>query len=545
MPALNPLAPARVLRPNRARLRVRTGTPAIGARPLIPVVYPAGHDDQLIIVETTTNKRKGRTLAEIRGATIDKPTWILNGVGPMGFKVSAWNDAIDHFLIPGTVVDGAGEMRLIGREVQFWRDGVIRWAGPPVTAHPVADGTIDFSCWDLGWHLARKFFGAAERRDLLRGIGSMDKATLPGWVLAGAATKARDTVDKRRGTGSMLLAGAGAASASFTLPARPIAPPVRLTAEVKVPVGTPVGTSVMSIAVSDLDGNLYHRGTVVTDEQSALGQWQRVSTYARAQNGTAARVVVTLNSPGTWGGTKFDDVRSLENNTTGLSPARDLAQHIKAAVDHLQTGRGQGDGFGFVPKIIAPAGTSEILGERHLNHAQWTDFVNRYTTRDDGIDWIIDPGTRELRIGPRQGTDHTGIVFHDRNVRTGGFLHDESGIAAKVVVPWEGDGVDRPEGGYHDASQTGGITYDDFWQPPAGTPLSAIDPMARQRHAHVSQPQTTLDDLAVSDEYLGTIEPGDTLTGTYRIGKVRLPTGYRIRLAQIALDIEAGQLAVA
>ena len=51
-----------------------------------------------------------------------------------------------------------------------------------------------------------------------------------------AATKARDTVDKRRGTGSMLLAGAGAASASFTLPARPIAPPVRLTAEVKVPV---------------------------------------------------------------------------------------------------------------------------------------------------------------------------------------------------------------------------------------------------------------------------------------------------------------------
>ena len=515
--------PARIVRTRSARCRIPTGTAATGVRPFVPVVYPAGHDDILLISTTPMRGKPARNLAEVRGAKIDKPSWVLNGVGTMGFSCSAWNDAMDHLVIPGSVVDGAGVMRLIGREVTLYRDGVARWLGPPVTARISLDGTVSFSCMDSGWHLARKFFGAAERRDYLNGIGSMDAAGLPGWILAGSASKARDTVDRRRGKGSMVLSGNGAVTASFTIPARPVTGPVHLAGEVKVPTGTPVGTPVMSITVYDADtGAVIDSATITVDESTMLGQWQRVSTYAIQRNRTRQRVTVALWSPGDHGSTKFDDVRSLENNTTGLPlPGKDLVRHAMAAVDHLQGGRGQGLGFGFRPRMVAPTGTVEVLGERHVNHTQWTDFIARYTSRDDGLDWKINPRTRDLDFGPRQGRDHENLALHERIVRAGEIVHDETAIAAKVVVPFESDGVDRPEGGYTDTSRTAGLMYDDFWQPPAGTPLSAIDPMARQRWDKVSQPQISLDGLAISDKYLGTVEEGDTLSGQIRVGKFR------------------------
>lgn len=539
--------PARVIHGRRpARCRIRTGSPAVGARPFIPVGYPAGHDDQLLIVSTAMRGKPRQALAEVRGCSIDKPSWVLNGVGSMGFTCSAWNDAMDHLVIPGTQIDGAGVMRLVGREVEFYRDGVLRWAGPPVTARVGLDGLAQFSCMDLGWHLAKKFFGAAERKDLLRGIGSMDKVGLPGWTVTGSASKARDTVDKQRGAASMVLSGNGAAVASFTLPSRPVAPPVHLTGEIKVPDGTPIGTVVATITVTDLaTGAVIDTAPVTVDESTVTGEWQRVSTYAAQRNRTRQRVTVVLWSPGTHGDTKFDDVRSLENNTTGFPlPGKDLARHATAAIDHLQEGRGQGLGFGLRPVMVAPTGVVEVMGERHVNHAQWTDFISRYTSRDDGLDWKIDPRTREIQFGPRQGRDHVNLALHERNVRTGGIVHDETSLASKVVVPWTNDGVDRAEGGYTDTSRTAGITYDDFYQPPDNTPLSAIDPIARQRWDQVSQPQVSLDDLAISDEYLGTVNEGDTLSGTLSIGKFRLPSDYRIRIDTVALDIEAGQLAL-
>jgi len=537
---LIPDAPARVLLPARARIRVVPGAARILARPSIPVVYPQGHDDRLLIVEAVTERR----LAEVRGASVEKPSWVLNGVGSLDFTCSAWDDAMDQLVTPDTVVDGAGVMRLIGREVQFWRDGVLRWAGPPITGNPVMDGTVSFACKDLGWHIYRKFFGAAERRDQLHGIGSMDVSGLPGWTLAGSASKARDTVDKARGAGSMVLSGNGAVTASFSLPARPIAPPVHLTAMAKIPAGTSTGTGIMTIAVYTSTGELVDQASAVVDESTEFGGWQRFSTYAGSRNGVDLTVTVTLWSPGDHGATKFDDVRALENNTTG-SPVGgdDLVRHIESGLRHVQSGEGQGPGFGFGFRIIDFTGKVEVLGERHLNHAQFSDFLSRYTSREDGLDWKIDPLTREMVVGPRIGVDHQHVTLHDRSVQAGGWTHDESKIAAKVVVPGDsdGNGVDRPEGGYLDASNTAGLVYDEFFQPPDGTPLSALDPMAKQRHATVSQPQVSLDSMAVSDDLLGIVNPGDTVPSTLRIGKFRLP-GNRVRIGEVALDIEAGQL---
>jgi hypothetical protein len=60
----------------------------------------------------------------------------------------------------------------------------------------------------------------------------------------------------------------------------------------------------------------------------------------------------------------------------------------------------------------------------------------------------------------------------------------------------------------------------------------------------VSQPQYTFDELGVSEDLLGEVNPGDTVSGTFGIGKFRLPFDRPVRVGQVALDIDAGQLAL-
>lgn len=540
---LAPEAPARVLRPSRVRCRVGTGVPFLGTRPFVPVVYPAGHTDQLIIAEAIPGSWGTRHLAEIRGARIGNPSWTFNGVGSLDFACSSWNDAMDHLVDPATVTNGAGVMKLIGREIQFWRDGVLRWGGPPITGRPKLDGTVDFSCMDHGYYIARKYFGAAERKDYLRSIGSMDRASLPGWTMTGGATKTQDTVDKARGTGSMVLSGSGAAQARFSVPARPVVPPMHLTVVAKVPTGTPVGTLVATITVKTSGGDTIDEASIAVTEDTMLGDWARASTYANQRVGVVNVVTITLWSPGADGDTKFDDVRSIENDTTGIPmPGADLARHAVAGLNHIQKGRGQAPGFGLRPEVVTTTGTVEVLGERHMNHIQFTDFLTRYTDRDDGFDWRIQAAGRKFQVAHRIGIDHETITLHDRSAAGGGWDHDESRLAAKVVVPGPSDGVDRPEGGYTDTSRTRGLMLDHFHQPPAGTPDSALDPMARQVWDEMSRPSTTFGELSISDDRLGEVEPGDSLPATLRSGKFRVPTDTRIRIGTMTLDREAGRL---
>lgn len=538
---ITPEAPAHVLRPARARCRVVTGIPRLASRPFIPVIYPAGHTDELIIVEAVTEKR----LAAVRGAVVDKPTWMLNGVGSMGFGCSTFNDALDYFQVPGTVVDGAGVMRLVGREMHWYRDGVLRWGGPPITGRVSLNGTAQFSCMDGGWYVARKFFGAAERRDRLNGTGSMDAPGLPGWATTGV-TKTRDLMDKARGVSSMKLTGNGVAQASVILQAAPgvgqeLAQHV--TAVIKAPVGTPVGTVLMSLTVADLDGTVRDVGTVATTDDTVLGSWVRFDTYAMVPPHASHRIITALWSEGSHGATGFDDVKVYENQKSGYgSSAKDLTLHGVKAMDHIDHGYGQGNGFGIKAVALTPSGVAEPMSEEHRNHKQVTDFFTQYTERSDGWDWRWNARLRRIEFAKSIGVAHTEVSLHGRSVSAGGFVSDETEISSKIVVPGDGDGTDRPEGGYTDTSRTAGMVLDYFHQPPAGTALSALDPMAEQKWDEKSQPQYSFDALSISDDYLGIVNPGDRISGSLASGKFRLPLDTPVRTGQVALNIEAGQL---
>lgn len=538
---------APILRASPARVVVRSDAPRLG-RPAAPARLPGGHRDQLVVVEAITEE----PLMELRGAVLDRASWVLNGVGSLSWAMSSWDPALlDCLVEPSSIrtnYDGTrmGRLKLLGREVQWWRDGVIRWAGVPVSADVDLNGTVSFNAFDLGWYLTRRFFGAAERRDLLDGKGSMDRPGIPGWLRNGSVVATRDTGDKVRGAGSAALTGTGSIVTSFTHPPTGLGVPlaVHLTVQAKIPSGTPEDTLVASIEVrASSSGPILHKGEIRTDEAFRLGAWEQHTTYTLLPPGPAHVVTVRLHSPGTYGTTRFDDVRSLKNDTTGIPvPGADLATHAVAAMVHFQEGRGQGT-FGLRPVVLTNSGTVEVMGVRHQEHTQALDYLATLTNREDGIDWRINPANRRFEVARRHGEDHVHLQFHERNIAAGGWSHDEQERASATVVLGNDSGPDRAEGGYTNTSKVGGLVLQTLVTPPNETPLSALDPMAKEAWARLSDPQVTPTGIRVPGEFLGELEPGDRVPTTLRSGVLMAEPLMRVQT--LAFDFATEMMEVA
>lgn len=539
------VAPAPITRAGPARVVARSEPPRLG-RPSAPALLPGGHRDELIVVEAITE----RPLALLRGAVVDRPTWGLNCVSPLGWEMSSWDPALlDCLVRPASIrsaLDGrTGELQLLGREVQWWRDGVYRWGGVPVSADVDLNGTVRFGAFDLGWYFTRRFFGAAERRDLLLGIGSMDRTGIPGWLRNGTVVAERDVTTKVRGVGSAALTGTGSLVATIEHPSTGLGVPlaVHLTWQAWLPAGTPVGTPIATVEVrATRGGPVVSSDTIRTDEATKLGAWEQNNTYALLPPGPAHFVTVRLHCRGDWGTVRFDDVRLQKNDTTGFPiPGEDLATHALAACNHFQRGRGKSS-FGFRPYKFTNSGTVEVMGVKHAEHQQALDYLRTLTDRDDGIDWWIDHQRRRFVVGRRRGVDHDHVQFHSRNVSAGGWSHDEQGRNSAVVVLGEGDGVDRPEGGYTDASKLGGLILEEAVTPPAGTPLSALDPMAKAHWKRTSDPQVTASPMTVSSDLLDDLTPGDRVPTTLASGVLRAEP--LVRIQSLALDLTSEQIEV-
>ena len=535
-------APATCVAVAPARIDLTPGTAWTGDRG-VPAVWGSGHRDQLVIVEAITE----RALGELRSAVIHRPSDVLNGIGDMEFDCPADDPTLLDCLVDGDTVDlGAGELMLIGREAQWWRDGELRWAGPVVVGEPdFATMTVSFKAFSLAWYLNRRFMGQAERRDLLRGVGSMDRPGLPGWTRVGGLTATRGTSDKVRGTGSAVLTGTGAIQASFTHVAQTSSQDGRvfLTAMVKLPDPTAEDGLIVTIEATPVGSSAPYRpgdyNSAVVDSETPLDGWVRVSARCHMKPNVANTVTVTLWSL-SGSSTRFDDVRALRNDTTGINPGEDLTNHAAALINHMQSL----GSFGFSWRILSTSGVDEVLGARHLEHAQILDLITNYTERDDGWDWWIDPRDRTIYIASRRGVDYVDLVLDGYTVVAGGWNHDESEKSSRVVVIGDGgDGVDRPEGGSEDTSTTNGLTLDYLQRAPTGTPLSALDPMAAQLLERQSQPQTTFSPIVVPGDWWSVVTPGDRFPTHMRCGVLRpaVPSG-GFRVQKVTCNLETDKL---
>lgn len=522
-------------------------SPRIGT-PADPAVLPGGHRYDLTVVEAITE----RPLALLRGAVVDSCSWVLNGIGQMTWTMSSHDAVLLDCLVQQSSIttswDGlrSGELELLGREVQLRRDGALIWAGVPVQADVGLDGVVSFTAYDLGWYLTRRFFGAAERRDLLEGKGSMDVSGLPGWI-RNSVTATRDTTTKVRGAGSARISGTGSIVASFTHDAHNLPGPlaVHLTVRHLIPSGTPTdGTRpIATIEVRHpTTGSVVSSSTLRVDDSTKLGGWDQATTYALIPPGPAHTVAVRLHARSGFGDWYFDDVRSLKNDTTGIPEGADLATHAVAAVNHFQRGRGKGT-FGLRPFVFTNSGTVEPMGVRHSEHQQALDYLGTLTDRDDGIDWEIEPDTRRIVFGKRRGVDHDHLRFTRHTVNAGGWSHDAQHQASAVLILGEGSGPDRPEGSYVDTSKVGGLVLEEIIPTPAGTTLAALDPTAKARWDRMSDPQVTPGPLSISSDYFGTVNPGDRVYAEMTSGVLRAAS--RIRVQEVTLRPLTEQLEVA
>lgn len=524
--------------------------PVVGG-PAVATDAPYGLRVQLVVVEGPGGLEQPRRLAELHTAQIGDPSWILNGVGDLSFTLPANDSTLLRCLVDPESVDPDtldGEPMGIGREVQLWVNGEIRWAGVPVASEDDIDaGTVTYDCPDLGWYLSRRFMGAAERRDLLSGIGQMDVAGLPGWTRT--TTCVRNTTTKVRGVGSMQMTSGGVAQATFIHPPHSNAGSISvyLTAMVRVQAGTPDGAVVMSInsydgATEILRDPENNAATVSQETQRAA--WSRFGCRALVPPEGCTVQVTLYNVDG--GNRYFDDVRALKNDTTGSGDeVWDLCKHGVSLINHAQS-EYQGKGsFGFKPRILYPSGTVERMGVRHLEHTQVLDLLNGYTDRDDGFDWWINPQTREVLFAARRGVDHVGLALTDHTVLGGGWQVDESERSSDIVVPGDGDPIDRPEGGYSNRSRTAGLALDWFHRPPNNTPLAALDPMARGVWRTKSQAQVSFRPIRVPGEWWPVLSVGDRFLTDFRNGVRRLPATSAFRVQRITHDLRADVLELA
>lgn len=501
--------------------------------------WTTGPRDQLVVREFHPSQRQAAK-AELRSAVIGRMTEVLDGVGELTFSVPADDPCLaDAFGYGDAWADGPREAQLLGNEVEWWRDGAIRFAGPVVAAEvDAAAGVVEFTAFSLEWYLSKRVMGAPQRRDLLVGAGSFDRFGLRGWTSSGGAVLSRETGDKVRGSGAMKISGGGAATYTVRFPATEAGQDttVRLTAMVKPAAGTPVGSRLLSISATPVGDTDAWRplpdNDVNVGEDTALGEWDRYSAYCLLKPGVDNNITVVLWAPVS-AAIKFDDVRVLRNDTTGIPASepdarRDLTRHAVALVNHVQTAYGKGQGYRLKTKVLSPSGTSEVMAVRHVEHSSVLDLLDALASRDDGIDWWVNPQTRTFCVAARRGSDKPDVPLSDRTVMAGGWTQDDSDTVGEVMVLGDENGPERPEG-YGSSGQRAalyGLGADYVHRAPVGTRLSQLDSMAQGLANTKGLPSVTLRPVRVPESWWAgyDLTPGDRLPQHYRVGVLRPPS---------------------
>lgn len=533
MPTITVTAPARVVLCGPAVVDAEALTVSATDRGT-PNPWTTGPRDQLVVRAFSVSEQP-KAKAEIRSAVITRMTEVLDGVGELTFSAPVDDPCLaDAFGLGDAYADGSQSVQLLGNEVEWWRDGAVRFCGPVVAMEvDAAAGVAEFTAFDLGWYLSRRVMGPAQRRDLLGGLGSFERFGLLGWESMGGVDASLDTVDKVRGDAAAKLVDGGAITRTVRYPATSAGQDttVRLTAMIKPDAATPVGSQLASISATPVGESEPWRplpdNDVVVGEDTNLGEWDRYGAWCLLKPGVDNDVTVVLWAP-TSAAIRFDDVRVLRNDTTGIPSTateaeRDLTRHAVALVNHVQGGYGKGQGHRLKTKVLSTSGTSEPMAVRHVEHSSVLDLLDALASRSDGLDWWINPQTRTFCVAARRGEDKPGVPLSDRTVLAGGWTQDDSDTATEIIVLGDESGPERPEG----AASAGDPLYvDHVYRAPTDTRLAALDPMAEGLLEQKSQPQVTMRPVRVPDDWWVDYDltPGDRLPQHYRAGVLRPPT---------------------
>lgn len=404
------------------------------------------------------------------------------------------------------------------REVQISRDGDVLFWGPVVRAE-IDDDRARIQCADPRWYLTRRFFGKADRTNLLSN-GDFEEGTT-GW----AATGLTPVIDPGRyvhGTRSVRLIGTAADHDNYlsqtythTHQFSPEGDELTIAAEVWVSSADYAGDAGASLGLfaerHDSGGTLLDIGGDQADDHPALinaalakDQWVHLeTTMPGVREGDTIKVF--LYPPF---GTAWWDLVSLTLHESLSFLEQDMATIIRGIVSYAQGGMGFSHGKSDLGIVVAAAPTGVTLSRSYQfdEHQNIGDALDEFTRRRLGVDFTFDQASRTLTAThPQAGTTHTDLTLeYGVNLTKFRWSHDRTQKADQVVVLGPGDGPDREEGGA--TGTPSGPTLEDVTVAPDGTTVAELDQAATERLTILTHPEI-LEVTCVG--VIGILNPGD------------------------------------
>jgi hypothetical protein len=438
----------------------------------------------------------------------------------------------------GSVLDGARDVQIYRADEYGDPTGTPLLFGPLLRPSGGSGGTITAECVDRDWMLWQRTISGI--RNNLLSNGSFEDG-LTDWdegigFVGGAFTNAEASTDwKVLGEQSLLLESNTPGGDQF----------YEQTFEITAgAIGEylTVGAWFLLEDIDDPNGHAYQRrGLYVEGRDTGVFQKKNFFPIDNAtQTGRELYAETGIHVPpnATWDinvrvyGLKkirWDAVRVVRMesvSTAGISGSVqgqvDVAEILELIVLHLQNA-----GEGWSDELIAT--DFPTTGQTAAKHYQYVDevpadeAVNEFLERDDvgDLSAVKTATTFTLKLhltsAGGRGTDRTaGGGAVTLSVGDGGncVVGDNWGLDGPGTITWssvkgQGDGPDREEGNYMDASATGGRVIKEVRQAPQRVSTYSLEPLARERVRQYGKPLNSID-LVVESVTLGrTLETGD------------------------------------
>lgn len=400
---------------------------------------------------------------------------------------------------------GTGALHLI----EVVRSGVVRFRGVAVVAESDSgNGEVTLHCRGLDWILGRRFLDGQRTNELTN--PSFETGDETGWADSGAVTSTVTTDDSIRGAYSLRLESLSALGDIFK--------------EQTVSVtGTGVGTFITVVFYFKLELIVGHaldrRGLYVEaresgvlqtndyypiDEATPAGEWIRAKVGIAVPPVTTWDINVRLYSPP--GSILWDDGQmvamqsvSTASITGDTTTPVDVSRIVGLILAHVQNPAvGKSDlNLGLVNPTV---GVRQVKHIQWADHISWQDQMSEWLDRDDCFDYSIRnnlDGTNQLVLHvPQSGTDRRATVTlaFPGNITSFDYAEDGGGTVTDDVELDDdsGDGPDREEGHYADASLIGGLTLQAVNAAPTKSEPSSLDPLAREQVTKARRPAQLL-----------------------------------------------------
>lgn len=549
--------------------------------PVLPVVVESSGDEVVVdvdpielVLELSAVVSSGVTVPSTPPDPGEVPEWTVRVVKMDGELVGHLENATvetitktlgaeDEFAFSSPKYDPATMLVRPLREVQVYRFDNLKTWGPVVSAAGTSsEGSIGFAGRGVYWYFRRRFFGTAERRNMLPNgdfeLGAADGTLggyLPGWTTVGdvqrrhwtAATKpgGHGLPDPLRGEKAISLASDEEGQNGYVrsrFEYRTEFPPgQRLTFAAWVYIADGwIGPAALNLGlyVERIVGGVRETASwALIDDDTKRDDWVRLECSMIVRPDRDGYVEVRLYSPAGW--VVWDEAVSvlMESTGAGFTPT-DQVNIAGTIVRYGQEGRGKSP-----LNIGTSTPATGVLRRRawqHADHEWLSTALEELAAHTDGFDFdvLLTPVSRTYRTHfPGKGRDLSGDVVltlgapaDGGNIASYTISEDGANVSTSIVARGAGDGPDREEGGAIDADELDGLVLEQYLDAPTGLPIGELDDYAANE-LEVSKDVVEVLELVThqgAGDLIDTLEEGDFVSVLIDDGYVQVDAVYRI-----------------